>query len=253
MASIELPGTAVTRGRLSTKTSDTQVAKAKDYHAINQQQRQIGKETASAMMEVPSPPATLNKSNQRASSSNASLARVKKHMTVLPAVNSAARAPALVPVSNVSRQFKPSSSRRSPYRVETLIRSILCLNKEQFKRDTVQAQHGDVTLHEKDSHLSRESPPRSFANAQEYRDHFIPLILAELRANVHRALQTCGRLYSDDFTVSKLRREDAANSISVFETFELSKPLASQANSANARSLFKTDDLVMIEPISYAF
>jgi senataxin len=253
VASIELSETAVTRGRVSTTTSGYQVAKAKDYHAINQQQRRISKETTTAVMEVPPPSATSKKSKQRVSTSNASLTRVKKHMTVLPAVNSAERAPALVPVSNVSRQFKPSSSRRSPYRVETLIRSILCLNKEQFKSDTVRARHGDVTLHEKDSHLSRESPPRSFANAHEYREHFIPLILAELRANVDRALQTCDRLYSDDFTVSKLRQEDVANSTSVFETFELSKPLASQANSDNARSVFKTDDLVMIETISYAF
>jgi hypothetical protein len=53
VASIELSETAVTRGRVSTTTSGYQVAKAKDYHAINQQQRRISKETTTAVMEVP--------------------------------------------------------------------------------------------------------------------------------------------------------------------------------------------------------
>ena len=102
--------------------------------------------------------------------------------------SSAAPAAASRPISVPARQaFKVPGARRQMYRPEDIIRNMLCLTVNRLNRDEVQTDFVDVNLVEMNTHLE-DRPPTVFHGPQEYKDHFVPLIVAELRSDIKRAL-----------------------------------------------------------------
>ena len=136
--------------------------------------------------------------------------------------------------------YKAPSARRAPYKLDDLIRSTLCMSIEQIKDDTVRIHLANCTLNEKDSHLA-DFPPNTFHSAVEYKDHFIPLMFTELRANIHRALEK-GNLEGTKLGVLE---NDGEFNDNTYTKIKLVMP-----STEVAESMFKADDLVLMETAS---
>lgn len=186
-----------------------------------------------SMVEVPPPPASAPSSASAQVSAQGSKFWGKRPL------NSSSFAPAAAqprPTSAVRPTFKAPGVRRQTYRPEDILRNMLCLTVERLNRDEVLADFADINLVAMNTHLD-EVPPTIFHGPQEYKDHFVPLIVAELRSDINRALGTASALDTEEARVASAHMEVDTFSIVNFKLDDVSK------------RAFKPDDFVMIEPI----
>jgi len=185
-------------------------------------------------VEVPPPPASARSSAYAQVSAQGSKFWGKRPLNSSPFAPAAAQPrPTSAPVRPA---FKAPGVRRQTYRPEDILRSMLCLTVERLTRDEVKAEFVDINLVAMNTHLD-EVPPTIFHGPQEYKDHFVPLIVAELRSDINRALGSASALDTEEARVASAHMEVDTFSIVNFKLDNDSK------------GAFKPDDFVMIEPI----
>ncbi len=187
----------------------------------------------STTVEVPPPPAAVSSAASAKVNAQGSKFWGKRPLN---SSSSAAPAAASRPISVPARQaFKVPGARRQMYRPEDIIRNMLCLTVNRLNRDEVQTDFVDMNLVEMNTHLE-DRPPTVFHGPQEYKDHFVPLIVAELRSDIKRALGASDLVAEEVRVMSTQIEVDTLSTVSFKLNDESKKP-------------FRSDDFVMIEPI----
>ena len=245
VAPIELPRAAVTHAvKPATVTEEPEINDYFDImRTVARNKQTIGD---SILVDVPPPPVMKTSAALKWSESSPSYTKKKAQADtqkrvqrdVPAAFNTSLVKSAVTPSARPSYKpnIKPPSARRSPYRIDELFRGVLCMNVDDIKQDKLDAQLTGCILSEKDSHLGA-FPPSGFHSSQEYRDHFVPLIIAVLRSDISGALEKRGSFSHQTMSVSSSRIDDNA-----YRIVEL--------KSTDARTdatLFKTDDLLLLE------